>query len=108
MKLNRNVLCQSPECHNMIVMCAAKQQGIARFSRCRAGETAARAPGSRNGLTVTAVRYNISSSTRRLPEHHMVPAEVCDGQEQARETKRRRTRGRPNHSILRKITFWCE
>ena len=42
--------------------------------------------GSRNGLTVTDVRYNIRSSTNRVPEHRMVPAEVCDGQEQARST----------------------
>jgi hypothetical protein len=42
--------------------------------------------GSRNGLTVTDVRYNIRSSTNGLPEHHMIPAEVCDGQEQARST----------------------
>ena len=42
--------------------------------------------GSRNGLTVTDVRYNIRSSINRIPEHRMVPAEVCDGQEQARST----------------------
>jgi hypothetical protein len=41
---------------------------------------------SRNGLTVTDVSYNIRSSTRRLPEHRMVPADVCDGQDQARST----------------------
>jgi hypothetical protein len=41
---------------------------------------------SRNGLTVTDVGYNIHSSTNRLPEHRMVPAEVCDGQEQVRST----------------------
>ena len=41
---------------------------------------------SRNGSTVTDVRYHIRSSTNRLPEHRMVPAEVCDGQEQARST----------------------
>jgi hypothetical protein len=41
---------------------------------------------SRNGLTVTDVSYNIRSSTRRLPEHRMVPTDVCDGQEQARST----------------------
>ena len=40
----------------------------------------------RNGLNVTDVGYNIRSSTNRLPEHRMVPAEVCDGQEQARST----------------------
>jgi hypothetical protein len=39
-----------------------------------------------NGLTVTNVRYNIRSSTRRLPEHRMVPSDVCDGQEQSRST----------------------
>ena len=39
-----------------------------------------------NGLTVTDVSYNLRSSTRRLPEHRMVPADVCDGQEQARST----------------------
>jgi hypothetical protein len=37
--------------------------------------------GSRNGLTVTDVRYNIRSSTNRLPEHLMVAPEVCGGQE---------------------------
>ena len=42
--------------------------------------------GSRNGLTVTDVRYNIRSSTNGLTEHHMVPADVCDGQEQGRST----------------------
>ena len=36
---------------------------------------------SRNGLNATDVGYNIRSSTNRLPEHRMVPAEVCDGQE---------------------------
>ena len=41
---------------------------------------------SRNGLNVTDVGHNIHSSTNRLPEHRMVPAEVCDGQEQARST----------------------
>ena len=41
---------------------------------------------SRNGSTVTDVRYNIRSSTNGLPEHHMVPADVCDGQEQGRST----------------------
>ena len=43
-----------------------------------------------NGLTVTDVRYNFRSSTRRLPEHRMVPADVCDGQEQGRSTLDRR------------------
>jgi len=38
---------------------------------------------SRNGLTVTDVGYNIRSSTNGFPEHRMIPAEVCDGQEQA-------------------------
>ena len=42
--------------------------------------------GSRNGLAVTKVRYNIRSSTNRLPEHLMVPPEVCGGQERARST----------------------
>ena len=42
--------------------------------------------GLRNGLTVTDVKYNIRSSTNRLPEHRMVPAEVCDSREQARPT----------------------
>ena len=41
---------------------------------------------SRNGLTVTEVRYNIRSSTRWLPENTMVSIEVCDGREQARST----------------------
>ena len=41
---------------------------------------------SRNGFNVTDVGYNIYSSTNRLSEHRMVPAEVCDGQEQARST----------------------
>jgi hypothetical protein len=41
---------------------------------------------SRNGSTVTDVRYNIHSSTNGLPEHRMVPADVCDGQEQGRST----------------------
>ena len=42
--------------------------------------------GSRNGLTVTEVMYNIRSSTNRLPEHLMVPLEVWGGQERARST----------------------
>ena len=41
---------------------------------------------SRNSLTVMYVSYNIRSSTNGLPEHHMVPADVCDGQEQGRST----------------------
>ena len=41
---------------------------------------------SRNGLNATDVGYNIHSSTNRLHEHRMVPAEVCDGQEPARST----------------------
>ena len=41
---------------------------------------------SRNGLNVTDVGYNIHSSANRLPEHRMVPAKVCDGQDQARST----------------------
>ena len=40
-----------------------------------------------NGLTVTEVRYNIRSSTRRLTEHLMVPPEVFGGQERVRSTK---------------------
>ena len=42
--------------------------------------------GVRNGLTVTEVRYNIRSSNNRLPEHLMVPPEVCGGQERVRST----------------------
>jgi hypothetical protein len=33
----------------------------------------------RNGYDVTDAVYNTRSSIRRVPEHHMVPAEVCDG-----------------------------
>ena len=62
---------------------------------------------SRNGLNVTDVGYNIHSSTNRLPEHRMVPAEVCDGQEQARST----LDGREVDLTTRfweNRTFWCE
>jgi hypothetical protein len=39
-----------------------------------------------NGLDVTEAAYSIHSSIRRLYEHHMVPAEVCDGHEPPRST----------------------
>ena len=35
---------------------------------------------------VTDAVYNTRSSIRWLTEHHMVPAEVCDGQDPARST----------------------
>ena len=48
------------------------------------------APGSdtppRNGLNVTDAVYNTRSSIRRVPEHRMVPAEVCDAQDPAVST----------------------
>jgi len=40
----------------------------------------------RNGLYVTDAVYNTRSSIRRVPEHPMVPAEACDGQDPARST----------------------
>ena len=40
----------------------------------------------RNSLDVNDAAYNPRSSTRRVPEHHMVPAEVCDAQDPARST----------------------
>ena len=40
----------------------------------------------RNGLYVTDAAYNTRLSIRRVPEHHMVLAEVCDGQDPARST----------------------
>ena len=40
----------------------------------------------RNGLDVTDAVYNTRSSIRRVSEHHMVPAEVCDGQDPAGST----------------------
>jgi hypothetical protein len=39
-----------------------------------------------NGFDVTDAVYNARSSIRRVPEHHMVPAEVCDGQDPAGST----------------------
>ena len=40
----------------------------------------------RNGLYVTDAVYDTRSSIKRVPEHLMVPAEVCDGQDPARST----------------------
>ena len=40
----------------------------------------------RNGFYVTDAAYNTRSSIRRVSEHHIVPAEVCDGQGPARST----------------------
>ena len=40
----------------------------------------------RNGFYVTDVVYNTRSSIRRVSEHHMLPAEVCDGQDSVRST----------------------
>jgi hypothetical protein len=40
----------------------------------------------RNGLSCTMLIHSIRSPIRRLPEHRMVPADVCDGQEQGRST----------------------
>ena len=40
----------------------------------------------RNGFDVTDAVYNTRSSIRRVSEHHMVPAEVCDGQDPAKST----------------------
>ena len=40
----------------------------------------------RNGLSCTMLIHSIRSQIRRLPEHRMVPADVCDGQEQGRST----------------------
>ena len=40
----------------------------------------------RNGFDVTDAVFNVSSSIRRLFEHHMIPAEVCDGQDPVRST----------------------
>jgi hypothetical protein len=40
----------------------------------------------RNGLSCTMLIHSILSPIRRLHEHSMVPADVCDGQEQARST----------------------
>ena len=42
-----------------------------------------RPPAPHNGFDVTDAVYNDRSSIRRVPEHHMVPAEVCDGQDPA-------------------------
>ena len=44
-----------------------------------------RPPGARhtprNGFDITDAVFNVRSSIRRVSEHHMVPAEVCDGQD---------------------------
>ena len=40
----------------------------------------------RDGFDVTDAVYNTLSSIRRVPEHHMMPGEVCDGQDPARST----------------------
>ena len=40
----------------------------------------------RNGLYVTDAVHNTRSSIKRVPEHPMIPAEVCDGQDPARST----------------------
>ena len=39
-----------------------------------------------NGFDVTDAVFNVRSSIRRVSEHHMVPAEVCDGQDSVRST----------------------
>ena len=43
------------------------------------------APGARhtprNGFDVMDAVFNVRSSIRRVSEHHMIPAEVCDGQD---------------------------
>ena len=46
----------------------------------------ARNDAPRNGFDVTDAVFNVSSSIRRLFEHHMIPAEVCDGQDPVRST----------------------
>ena len=48
------------------------------FTRCSPWPVALR-----NGFDVTEALYRVHSSIGRLPEHHMVPANVCDGQEPA-------------------------
>ena len=58
-------------------------------SRLRSRSSARSAPPAappRNGLNVTDAVYNTRSSIRRVPEHPMVPAKVCDGQDPARST----------------------
>jgi hypothetical protein len=62
-------------------------------SRLRSRSSARSAPPAappRNGLNVTDAVYNTRSSIRRVPEHPMVPAKVCDGQDPARSTSCRR------------------
>ena len=46
----------------------------------------ARNDAPRNGFDVTDAVFNVCSSIRRLPEHHMIPVEVCDGQDLVRST----------------------
>ena len=39
-----------------------------------------------NGFDVTDAVFNVRSSIRRVSEHHMIPAEVCDGQDPIHST----------------------
>ena len=39
-----------------------------------------------NGFDVTDAVFNVRSSIRRVFEHHMIPAEVCDGQDPIHST----------------------
>ena len=53
------------------------------------GAGAARTPpddATRNGFDVTDAVLNVRSSIRRLSEHHVIPAEVCDGEDPVRST----------------------
>ena len=54
------------------------------IQRSRRSRAARHAP--RNGFDVTDAVCNTRSTIRRVSEHHMVPAEVCDGQDSARST----------------------
>ena len=56
----------------------------ATLARAAAPGTSNDAP--RNGFDVTDAVFNVRSSIRRLFEHHMIPAEVCDGQDPVRST----------------------
>ena len=78
--------------HHMVSAEVCDGQDPVRSTLCRRDVdiTLPVPPGARNapcnGFYVTDAVYNTRLSIRRVSEHHMVPDEVCDGQDPARST----------------------